>query len=155
MYFPSKQKISVLQTTSQTSSSCQKDFQEDRNPLPSKQQQTQSKFGGKLRKQHTAWFYFNYFFCMPWAHSCIAWQTDFRTSKQNLSFKMQEHPIRKKPKWKEAQGAANKNTYFQLINLPFIVDILKITRTKMSFSTTTQNKQDLILFSSFLILVVS
>lgn len=98
MYFPSKEKISVLQTTSQNSSSRQKDFQEDRNPLPSKQQQTQSKFGGKQRKQHTAWFYLNYFSVCPEHIVAFAWPTDFRTSEQNLTFKVQEHPLRKKPR---------------------------------------------------------
>lgn len=96
-YFPSKEKMSVLQTTSQTSSTCQKDFQEDRNPLPSKQQ-TQSKFGGKQRKQHTAWFYLIYFSVYPEHIAAFVWPTDFRTSEQNFSFKMQEYPIRKKPK---------------------------------------------------------
>lgn len=146
--------MSVLQTTSQTSSSCQKDFQEDRNPLPSKQQQTQSKFGGKQRKQHTAWFYLNCFLVCPEHILEFAWPTDFRTSEQNFSFKMQEHPIRKKPKWKEAQDATNMNTYIQLVTLPFIL-FLKVTCTEMSFSTITQDNQDLILFSAFLILVTS
>lgn len=78
----------MLQTTSQTSSSRQKDFQEDRNPLLSKQQQTQSKFGGKQRKQHTAWFYLNCFSVCPEHILAFAWPTDFRTSEQNFSFKM-------------------------------------------------------------------
>lgn len=145
----------MLQTTPQTSCSCQNYFQEERNPLPSKQQQTQSKFGGKQRKQHTAWFYLNCFSVCPEHIVAFAWPTDFRTSEQNFPFTMQEHPIRKKPKWKEAQDAANTNTYFQLINLPLILNFLKITHTKMSFSTTTQDNQDLILFSAFSILVTS
>lgn len=107
-YFPSKEKMSVLQTTSQTSSTCQKDFQEDRNPLPSKQQQTQSKSGGKQRKQHTAWFYLNYFSVCPEHTAAFSRQISEHLNRTFL-LKCRNIPLERSPKKRSTRCCKHKH----------------------------------------------